>query len=154
MRDRNWLDFSVGIELDLFFCRGPNRLRFCVRAENYLVQFMDRNWLSFCAGDRNWHGFRMLAKNHLISVWASSLTSFLCGWSKLTWFQCEGTNLTWFQCRDRNWLGLGVVVKNDLVLVFGSKLICCWYGDQNWLVLVREIRIDLVFVWGPEMNWF
>ena len=76
----------------------------------------------------------MLAKNHLVLVRASSLTSFLCWWSKLTWFHCEGSTLILFQCRGRIWLGFGVGVENDLVFVFRSNLKWFWYGDRNWLV--------------------
>ena len=121
VRDWNWLGFDVGIQRDFFFGRGQERLRFCVRAENYLVLIyrskltwflcasrkglvfsVGIDWLSICAGGRNWLGFRMLAENHLVLIWASNLASFLCGWSKLTWFHCGGSNLSWFGRRDRN----------------------------------------------------
>ena len=130
-RDRTWLVSLFG---------GQNRLRFCVRDENYLVLIYESkltflawgakltsflsagrkpllfgvgiDWLSFCAGDRNWIGFSVLAENHLALVWASKLTSLLCGWSKLALFHCRGWNLTWFQSRCRNWLGFDVGVEN------------------------------------------
>ena len=81
-------------------------------------------------------GFFILAENHLVLVWRSNLTSFLCEWSKLTWFQC----------RDRNWLRFGVGVENDLVFIFGSKLPWFQHGDRNWLVFSAAIGVDLVYV--------
>ena len=141
VRNINWLGFSVGIELDLILYGGQNRLRFCVRAENYFVLIYGskltwflawgskltwflcagRKWLDFSVGI-DWLSFTRVVEIDLVLVWASNLTSFLRGWSKLTWFQCRGSNLTWFQCRYQNWLGFGVGVENDLVLVFRPKL--------------------------------
>ena len=151
VQDRNWLGFSVEIEIDFFLCGSRNRLRFCVRVESWLVFIYGSKltwflawgskltwflctggkrlvfsvgiaWHSFFAGGRHWLGFCMLAESQLVLMWAWNLTSFLCGWSKLTWLNYRGSNLTWFQCRDRNRIGFGVGVENDLALVFGSKL--------------------------------
>ena len=184
VRNINWLGFSVGIELDLILYGGQNRLRFCVRAENYfvliygskLIWFLawgskltwflcaGRKWLDFSVGI-DWLSFTRVVEVDLVFVcwteitwfylvWASNLTSFLCGWSKLTWFQCRGSNLTWFQCRDQDWLGFGVGVENDLVLVFRSKWTWFYYGDQNRLVFCAGIGIDLVFGWGRKWLGF
>ena len=151
--------------MSCFLHEGHNRPRFRARAETFLVLINgsnwpdfkrgDRNWLglfvrakngvffgvgidllSFWTGGRNWLGFFILAENHLVLVWRSNLTSFLCEWSKLTWFRC----------RDRNWLRFGVGVENDLVFIFGSKLPWFQHGDRNWLVFSAAIGVDLVYV--------
>ena len=138
--NRNWLSFGVGSELRLFFVRGSKSISvWCAgrkllgvnlwieidfvfsvgididlvlsAGRRWLVFCVGIDWLSFCAGGRNLVGVCKLAENESVLVWASNLTSFLCGWSELTWFQC----------RDRIWLGFGVGVGNDLVLVLGSE---------------------------------
>ena len=143
--------------LTSFLCGGQNRLRFCVWAPKCLLWIdgskltwflawgskltwflcAGRKWLDFSVGI-DWLSFTRVVEVDLVFVcwteitwfylvWASNLTSFLCGWSKLTWFQCRGSNLTWFQCRDQDWLGFGVGVENDLVLVFRSKWTWFYY---------------------------
>ena len=57
LRARSKLVLSSGSTLNSFSCGGQNRLRFCVRAENYLVL-----------------------------IYGSKLTRFLARGSKLTWF--------------------------------------------------------------------
>ena len=96
----------------------------------------------------------------LISVRVVEIDLVFVCWPKINWFWCErgtwlrfcvggrnwlnygGSNLTWFQCRDRNWIGFGGGVKNDLVLVFGSKLSSS-----------MGFEIDLFLVRGSELTW-
>ena len=173
MRDRIWLGFSVGNELDFFLSGGQNRLRFLYAGRKllrfnlwiviYLVfsvgieidlVFECRTkmtcskkgiyWLKFCADGWNWHGFCMLAKYYLVLVWPSNFTYLLCGWLKLAWLHWGGSTSTWYPCSDRNWLSFGAGVENDLVLVFRCKLTPFWYGDQNCFD----------FCVGSKMTWF
>ena len=68
--DIYWLGFSMGTEIDLFFCGAQNRPCFCVRVENYLfyskhgnlLGFCDvgRNWLDLSVGGRTWINFSLL----------------------------------------------------------------------------------------------
>ena len=71
-----------GIEIDLvlasaskltcFLCGGQNRLRFCLRAENYLVEvYGSKLDCFFFRGDRNWLGLCVRAENDLLLVWGS-----------------------------------------------------------------------------------
>ena len=104
MRDRTLLDFSVGIDLGLFLRRGQNRLRFCMRAENYL-RLICRSKLAFfgvgieidlviACGQKMTCFQRGDRLSHLVLVSASNLASFLSRWLKLTRFHCGGSNLT------------------------------------------------------------
>ena len=52
----------------------------------------------------------------------------------------RGSELTWF-C---------VAIENELVLVFGSKLV--YVGGRTWLDFSVGIEIDLVLVWGVEID--
>ena len=102
------------------------------------------DWFIFRVGGRNRIGFGMRAENHLFSVWASNLTSFLCGRSKLTSFQC------W----DWNWLGVCVGIEIDSVCVLGSKMTWFWCLDRNWRGFSVGIEMDLFFVQGSELILF
>ena len=171
MGNQNWLGFSVGIGIDLFFtrvenwrrflCAGQKLVGFCVRAEHDLfyvwieidlVFVCGPKMTCFFCGDRlawcgwsKWAWFCMLVENHLVFVRASNLTFFLFGWLKLTWFQHGASKFTWFQCRDRNWLVFCVGVENDLVLESGSKLTCFFFTKN---------RIDLNLDVEWKLTWF
>ena len=146
-----------GIEIDLVFASGSN-LTSCagdkidfgfVRGPKInWFSFIDRNWLNFKRGDRNWLGLCVRAENDLFLVGGSIYLIFVrvveidlvwfshagrksLGFSvsieldfvfvRVVEFHCWGSKLTWFQCRDRIWFGFGGG-EDDLVLVFGSKL--------------------------------
>ena len=119
-------NFSEWIKINFAFVCGPKISHFRVEVD----------WLSVCAAGRELLGFGMRAKKHLVLVWASKWTWYLCGYAKLIWFQCGGWNLdlipvqriNWFDCcvGGRNWLDFGLV-------------------DRNWLDFSVEIRIDLYF---------
>ena len=124
-RDQNWLGFVGGLKITLFriwieinfvfvsggienvsaenclvFKNGSKLICFLFAGRKFLVLSVRIDWLDFCVGGQKWRGFCMRARNHLVFVWASKLTCFLCVWSKLTWFKCGGWDLTCFQCRD------------------------------------------------------
>ena len=103
----------------------------------------------------------MRAGNHLVFVWASNLTWFICAWSKLTCFQMV----------DETWLNLSVGMKLIGLLCGRSKLIFFRYKDWHWhgwlcgggtysLCLVSEsnwtlfwcrgLEIDLILGWGSK----
>ena len=112
-RDQNWLGFVGGLKITLFriwieinfvfvsggienvsaenclvFKNGSKLICFLFAGRKFLVLSVRIDWLDFCVGGQKWRGFCMRARNHLVFVWASKLTCFLCRWSELTWFQC------------------------------------------------------------------
>ena len=134
VRDRNWLGLLWGstltfscaeAKIDFVFVCGQKLLSYKVWIEIGLVFVCGPKVTCFSVDDRNWLGFCMRVESHLVLVWASKLTWFLCGWSKLPRFQCGGWKLTWFQCRDE--IDLGSV------------------GGRNWLDFSGGIGIDFDF---------
>ena len=82
--DRNWLSFSMGMQIEFVFACGLIVTYF--RCEDRLTWFLCA-WLKlawFLYAGRKRHGLTC----------ASKLTWFLYGWSKATWFQCEWSELT------------------------------------------------------------
>ena len=76
-----------GIEIDLVLVWGWELFCFMWGDRIDLFSCAALKWLVFSVGI-DWLGVCMRTGNHLIIVWASKLTWFLCGWSKLAWFQC------------------------------------------------------------------
>ena len=62
-----------------------------------------------------------------------------------------GVEFDLLSVKGRNWLGFSLGVKNDLILIFWSKLTWFLYGYRNWCVGVEN---DLVLVFGSKLTWF
>ena len=156
---RNRLDIRVGIEFDLISVIGSKLTRFLCAWRKLL--FMDRNylvfhgesniicflragrkwpifsvgidWLSFCAGGRNWVvldagrkslGSSLSMQITLVFVWVFEIDliwvwgiELECSW-EYEWnpFGCclEGRNWPDFRVGGRRWLGFCPAVENDL----------------------------------------
>ena len=73
--------------------------------------------------DRRWLGLESWSKFTWFSGRGSFKIDLFLEWgSKLTWLQCSGRNLLGFWVRDRNWIGVWVVIENDLFLIRESNL--------------------------------
>ena len=118
-RDRNWLGFGIGIEVDRCFSCGDRNLIVCL--------WGGRKWLGLSVGVEK-HGFIVGIRIGLVLVSRHQNWLVFIG----------GTKLAWFQCRDRNWLDFGMGVENVLVVAFGSKTTWCPYGYRNWLCVWRR----------------
>ena len=141
--DRDWLDFSAGIRIDLVLCGGRKSLGlesgskliwFSCRGASKLILLCGRPKLTwFQRMNWNWLGFFVVVENDLFLVSGSKLTRLLCRgietglileWgSKLTPNQWCDLEYLGFCVRDRNWLGFSVWIEIDLFLC----------GGQNWL---------------------
>ena len=98
-----WLDFSVGIEIDLFVVRGSNSTLF------------------LCEG-----------RKLFVSSVSMDLTWFLW-WSQLPWSQYGGSNSTWCQCRDEIDFVVVWVVEIYLLLVYWPNVTCFLDEHGDWL---------------------
>ena len=105
--DRNWLDFSVGIIIDLVRCGG-------------------RKWLVLESGSKlTWFSCRGHAKLAVFRVGIDiSLNSVL------------GSKLTWFCVGDISWLGFSVSTENDMFLWGGQHWPCFCVRVENYLFIV------------------
>ena len=159
-----------GIEIDLVFASGSN-LTSCagdkidfgfVRGPKInWFSFIDRNWLNFKRGDRNWLGLCVRAENDLCLVRKSDYLVFarvveidlvfVC-WTRVTWFYWDWTWLRscvggrkWLDLivGDRTWFDSNVGIGIDLVLVWGSKMTWLQYLNWNYLGFSMGIEIDL-----------
>ena len=151
----NWF-LCAGPRLTWFQCGGRSCLLvfFCA-GRKWLVCNVGIDWLGFLCGWSNLINFCMPTENRLVVVWASNLTSILCGGSKWTWFQCGGSNSTWFQRWDRNWLGFYVGIEDDLFLVSASKFTEFFVSrHQHCLEFRVGIEIDLISVVRPNYLYF
>ena len=127
--DRNWFDFSNGVEIDLVFMCG---------IEIELVLTSGSNWLVFCEGVKIEFGF----------VFGSKIT-----WFYLThryWLgsyvraEALGSEMTWFWCG---------IYGNSLVLVFGSNSIGFTMGTETDFLFRAGVGID-IFCVGVEDDLF
>ena len=129
--------FSVkGVELDLIWGQGWNWFGCCTGGRKQLdfsegigidLLFVRRSkipWLDFCVRDRN---------RPIFSVGIEIDLFFVHGGQNLLRF-CVLAENTWFWCLDRNWLGFCMRDKNDLVLVWASKLswFSCGWSKLTW----------------------
>ena len=77
--DRTWLDFSVGVGIDLFFVWGRKWLGFSFWIEIDLVWVSGSKLTCFLCGDGNWLGYCVHVENILILVFGSKMTWFMWG---------------------------------------------------------------------------
>ena len=101
IRDRNGLDFSDGVEINLFFVCGIEIDLFLVWVSK-LMFLMRRSRLTFVL---------FASRNYLVLLYGS----------KLTWFLCAGRKWLVFSV-GIDWLSLMWVVEIDLVSVCGSTI--------------------------------
>ena len=103
--DRNWLDFRVGMGIDLISVLGSKLTSFLCGSKLTWFKCWDRNWLGFVRGSKL-TSFMCAGRNDLILVHASNLTWFLCGDQNYLVFVCEpkwlvfreGVDLLVFMC--------------------------------------------------------
>ena len=159
--NRNYLDFSVGIEINMSLVRGSEMTRVLCGRRNDLVLVFGSNLNWFQCRDRDWLGFGVEASKlawlyrgdriDLISVMASKRASCLCEGSNLTWFQCW--NQKWpFSCaRDWNWACEG---RNKLVsIVINGLRFYVGGGRKSLGFRMRDVN-GLVLVWASKLTWF
>ena len=125
--DRIWLDFSVGIRIDLVLCGG-------------------RQWLGSEPGSKlTWFSCRGACQIDLFLEWVSKITwlqwcgrnklGFVCG-SKITWFRVWiEINLVFVSGAVQNYHAFRVGIEIDLTSLLGSKL--SWSPS-----------------WGSNLTWF
>ena len=128
--DRNWLSFSAGIAIDLFFCTGRKLLVFNV----------EMDWLDFFVGGRNWLCFCMRTENHLVLV-STELDFVFVGGIEFDFVLVLGSSLTCFLCG-----GSKLTVRAEI------DLFVAWWSIN--LVFVWVAEIDLVFGCRPRIAWF
>ena len=172
----NWLDFSVGVGIDLVLCGSPKWLVLGVCSETYsvfasghrnqldirvgieidFISVMGRNELCFCVRDRNWLGFSVCIEIDLVLVRGSKLTLFLCG-LEITWFWWIDRNWLGFERGDRSWLDICVLAENHYFVVWGSidlVLLGSVENDPKLTCFCMQAEIYLVLVWALALAWF
>ena len=137
MGNRNWLDFSIGIWINLVFgwwlCMTWTITRDLI--ETYLV---------FVSGHRNRYDIRVGMEPALTSVLGSKKT-----------FVYEG---------HRNWLGCRVVetclfylwgIDSILILWWGLMLTCSFCGRSKVVrISCRGIENEVISWWRSQFTWF
>ena len=92
-RHRNRFDIRIGIRIELIAMMGSKLTRILLRGiEIDLVLASGSKLTCFLCGGQNRLRFCLRAENYLVLVYGSYLTWFLSWRSRLTWFLCAGRN--------------------------------------------------------------
>ena len=92
-RHRNRFDIRIGIRIELIAMMGSKLTRILLRGiEIDLVLASGSKLTCFLCGGQNRLRFCLRAENYLVLIYGSYLTWFLSWRSRLTWFLCAGRN--------------------------------------------------------------
>ena len=116
-RHRNRFDIRIGIRIELIAMMGSKLTRILLRGiEIDLVLASGSKLTCFLCGGQNRLRFCLRAENYLVLIYGSKLAWFLSWKSKLTWFCVRAENDLFLACGSID-LVFVRVVEIDLVFV-------------------------------------
>ena len=134
MGDRTWFDFSVEIKLIWLLCRWYKLTCYMYAGRRSLV-------------------FKMSMEIEFVFVWVVQIDLISVGEIGFDLISVKALNWLGFVVGVEN-DGFGLWIEINLVLVRGSKLACFLCGDRSWLVFSVGSRNDVVLVFGSKLTWF